>query len=261
LVKVFLICITTACGRITPGNIGSPRDRRHLEDMRMTTDASLLGAGTLREGDPEMRGTGGIIPKNRIRAVITMSGRIPVEGRRLFQMSPPPVVFTSRDQAPSLGKALGHRARVVSLPKGTHGLSVGAAISDLGRMGARTVLIEGGAMLNYAALSEALPEGIHGLSVGAAISDLGRMGARTVLIEGGARLNYAALSERIVDEIYLTIAPKVSGEEGAASLADGPRHLGEPFLSLKLLECHTTVTGEVFLRYKVGQAGKWRNKN
>ncbi len=218
--KVFLICITTACGRITPGNIGSPKDRRHLEEMRMTTDASLLGAGTLREGDPEMRGTGGIIPKNRIRAVITMSGRIPVEGRRLFQLGPPPVVFTSRDQAPSLGEALGHKARVVSLPEGTHGLSVGAAISDLGRMGARTVLIEGGAMLNY-----------------------------------------AALSEGVVDEIYLTIAPKLSGEEGAASLADGPRHLGEPFLSLKLLECHTEATGEVFLRYKVGQAGKWKNKN
>ncbi len=218
--KVFLVCITTACGRITPGNIGSPKDRRHLEDMRMMTDASLLGAGTLREGDPEMRGTGGIIPKNRIRAVITMSGRIPVEGRRLFQMGPPPVVFTSSDHVPSLGKALGHRARVVSLPEGTHGLSIGAAISEIGRMG-----------------------------------------ARTVLIEGGARLNYAALSEGVVDEIYLTIAPKLSGEEGAASLADGPRHLGEPFLSIKLLECHTAATGEVFLRYKVGQAGKWKNKN
>ena len=218
--KVFLICITTACGRITPGKIGSPKDRRHLEDMRMMTDASLLGAGTLREGDPEMRGVGGIIPENRIRAIITMSGKIPIEGQRLFQMGPPPVVFTSRDQAPSLDEALGHKARVVSIPEGTHGLSVGAAISDLGRMGARTVLIEGGAMLNY-----------------------------------------AALSEGVVDEIYLTIAPKLSGEEGAASLADGPRHLGEPFLSLKLLECHTAETGEVFLRYKVGQAGKWRNKN
>ncbi|MEA1991363.1 MAG: hypothetical protein U9N58_04090, partial [Thermodesulfobacteriota bacterium] len=81
--KAFLICITTACGRITPGTIGSPRDRRHLEDMRMMTDASLLGAGTLREGDPEMRGTGGIIPKNRIRAIIPMSGKIPIKGQRL----------------------------------------------------------------------------------------------------------------------------------------------------------------------------------
>jgi riboflavin biosynthesis pyrimidine reductase len=218
--KVILICITTACGRITPGNIGSPKDRRYLEDMRMTTDASLLGAGTLRKGDPEMRGVGGVIPENRIRAIITMSGEIPIEGQRLFQLGPPPVVFTSKGQARSLGQALGQKARVVSLPEGTHGLSISAAISDLGRMG-----------------------------------------AKNVLIEGGAKLNYSALSEGVVDEIHLTIAPKLSGEEGAASLADGPGHLGEPFLSLELLECRPASTGEIFLRYKVKQAGKWKNKN
>ncbi|MCD6197794.1 MAG: dihydrofolate reductase family protein [Deltaproteobacteria bacterium] len=50
---------------------------------------------------------------------------------------------------------------MVSLPEGTHGLSVGTAISDLGRMGARTVLIEGGAMLNYAALSEGVVDEIY----------------------------------------------------------------------------------------------------
>ena len=218
--KVFLICITTACGRIGPGNLGSLKDRRHLERMRMTTDASLLGAGTLREGDPEMRGLRGVIPENRIRAVITMSGKIPIEGRRLFQAGPPPIVFTSKDQASSLAEAIGHKARVVSLPEGTHGLSIGAAISDIGRMG-----------------------------------------AKTVLIEGGAKLNYSALSEGVVDEVLLTIAPKLSGDEGAASFADGPRHLGEPFLPLKLLECQTASTGEVFLRYKVGQVDKWINKN
>jgi len=106
-----------------------------------------------------------------------------------------------------------------------------------------------------------LPEGVHGLSVRAAISILGQMGASTVLIEGGAMLNYAALSEGVVDEIYHTIAPKISGERGAASLADGPRHLGEPFLALRLLECHAADTGEVFLRYEVGQEGEWKNRN
>jgi len=169
--KVFLICITTACGRISPANIGSPKDRRYLEDMRMSTDASIPGAGTLREGDPEMRGAGGIIPKNRIRAIITMSGKIPVEGRRLFQMGPPPVIFTCRDQASLLAKVIGQRANVVILPRGRHGLSIGAAISEMGRMG-----------------------------------------AKTVLIEGGARLSYSALSEGVVDEICLTIAPKISGD-------------------------------------------------
>lgn len=219
--KVFLICITTACGRISPAaNIGSPKDRRHLEDMRMSTDAGILGAGTLRKDDPEMRGVGGIIPKGRIRSIITMSGRIPIEGRRLFRIGPPPVIFTCRDQAPSLGKALGKKARVISLP-----------------------------------------EGAHGLSISAAISDLGRMGAKTVLIEGGARLNYSALSEGVVDEIHLTIAPKLSGKKGTACLADGPEHLGRPFLPLKLLECHAADTGEIFLKYRVIRVCKCIDKN
>jgi 2,5-diamino-6-(ribosylamino)-4(3H)-pyrimidinone 5'-phosphate reductase len=106
-----------------------------------------------------------------------------------------------------------------------------------------------------------LPEGTHGLSIDAAISDLGRMGAKTVLIEGGAKLNYSALSEGVVDEILLTIAPKLSGEEGAASLADGPERLGKPFLPLELLDCRPASTGEIFLRYKVKKVGKWGNKN
>jgi riboflavin biosynthesis pyrimidine reductase len=218
--KVILIGITTACGRIGPGNMGSLKDRRHLERIRMTTDASLLGAGTLRAGDPEMRGIGGVIPESRIRAIITMSGEIPIEGQRLFQLGPPPVVFTSKGQAPSLGKVLGHRARVVPLPEGTHGLSIGAAISDLGRMG-----------------------------------------AKTVLIEGGAKLNYSALSEGVIDEIYLTIAPRLSGDEGAASLADGPGPLGMPLLPLELLECRPASTGEVFLRYRVKYLEKCINRN
>jgi len=63
----------------------------------MKTDASLLGAGTLRAGNVEMRGIGGIIPEKRIRALITMSGNIPVKDRSLFHTGPPPVVFTGEE--------------------------------------------------------------------------------------------------------------------------------------------------------------------
>jgi diaminohydroxyphosphoribosylaminopyrimidine deaminase/5-amino-6-(5-phosphoribosylamino)uracil reductase len=207
-----MIGVMTVCGRITPATMGSRLDRNHLETMRMETDTSLMGAATLSQDDPEMRGPDGHLPESRIRAVITMSGRIPVEGKRLFQEGPPPVVFTSRDNASALSDHLGSKGHVV-----------------------------------------VLPEGPHGLAIGAAISELSRMGAKTVLIEGGARLNYAALSERVVDEICLTIAPKLSGEKGAASFADGAVHLGKPFLDLKLLDCRPRDTGEIFLRYEVNR--------
>ena len=208
--EVYLIGVTTICGRIGPGLIGSSLDRRHLEEMRSKTDASLLGAGTLRQGDPEMRGPGGRLDPGRHRAVITHSGRIPVRDRKLFAHEPPPVLFCGHDRAGALSESLGDKARVIILPEGPGGLSVRAAVRELGRLG-----------------------------------------AKSVLIEGGARLNYAALAEGVPDEIVLTMTPKLSGDEAAPSLADGPGGLGRPFLSLALLECRPAISGELFLRYQV----------
>jgi len=80
---------------------------------------------------------------------------------------------------------------------------------------------------------------------------LRNMGADSVLIEGGALLNYAALKEGIVDEIHLTITPKLSGDRHAASVADGSSPLGAPFLDLKMVDCQPMDNGEVFLTYRL----------
>jgi riboflavin biosynthesis pyrimidine reductase len=98
---------------------------------------------------------------------------------------------------------------------------------------------------------EILGPGPQGLSVASAIDKLAQMGVSSVLIEGGGTLNYAALAEDIVDEIYLTVMPYVSGEKKGVSLADGPKLLGQPFLPLDMLSCEQVSTGEVFLHYRV----------
>ena len=77
--RVIMIAATTLCGRINPAPLGSVRDRRFLEKMRDSTDASLMGSGTLRRENPEMRGTAGL-SKHRLRVFITQSGDIPVDG-------------------------------------------------------------------------------------------------------------------------------------------------------------------------------------
>jgi len=99
-----------------------------------------------------------------------------------------------------------------------------------------------------------LAPGPQGLSVASALEKLAALGAESVLIEGGGRLNYAALAEGVVDEIYLTIMPSVLGEKKAASLADGPESLGQPFLPLEMLSCEPVSSGEVFLHYRVKRA-------
>ena len=211
--KVTIIAASTICGRIGPGLTGSAVDREVLEKIRAATDASLLGAGTLRQGDPEMRGPGGHLLPQRIRAFITASGDIPVAGRKIFSQGPPPLIFTGETAAAGLRHRLGSLAQVVTLPA----------------------------------------DAVGGLSLAAALVHLAKLGAASVLIEGGGRLNYACLQQGVVDEILLTLTPKLSGDQEAASFCGGPGPLGEPFLSLALVSCEAAETGEVFLKYRVNK--------
>ncbi|MBU0729707.1 MAG: dihydrofolate reductase family protein [Proteobacteria bacterium] len=207
--KVILIAAGTICGRISPAGFGSGLDRDFLEAARGESDASLMGAQTLRESDPEMK-IAGVIPQKRIRAVISGSGDIPIDNRKLFAGKPLPVIFTGEKGSKRLEQNLAGRARIIILPEMDKGLSISRALDEL-----------------------------RGL------------GAEKILIEGGGKLNYAALKQGVVDEIYLTLAPYVSGDENAASLADGPCPLGLSFMQLELYSCEPQETGEVFLRYRV----------
>lgn len=207
---VVMIAATTICGRIGPAVMGSRFDRRRLEQARAATDASLMGAATLRLDNPEMKAGSGPAADRRIRAIISASGEVPFEDKRLFATGRLPVVFTGSNQHEALAITLAGLARVITLPSGPGGLSVAAAIAELDGMG-----------------------------------------ASSVLIEGGARLNYSCLAEGIVDEIFLTMAPFLSGDRAAASLADGDGPLGRPFLPLELVSCEPEETGELFLRYRV----------
>jgi riboflavin biosynthesis pyrimidine reductase len=159
-VKVILIGATTICGRISPAGYGSLLDRRRLEASRDRTGASLIGANTLRTENPEMRGTNGILSPDRIRAVISRSGLIPVTDKNLFKHGPEPVVFTGEDNISTLQGKLKGKARVLSLPAGPYGLSLQAALDFFSDRGVETVLIEGGAQLNYAALAEGVVDEI-----------------------------------------------------------------------------------------------------
>jgi riboflavin biosynthesis pyrimidine reductase len=159
-VKVILIGATTICGRINPVGYGSLLDRRRLEEIRDETQASLMGANTLRQENPEMRGTNNSLDPKRIRAIISQSGNIPVAGKKLFKHGPSPVVFTAKENASVLQDKLQKKALVVGLPAGLHGLSMQAALDFFGGRGVESLLIEGGAHLNFAALADGVVDEI-----------------------------------------------------------------------------------------------------
>ncbi len=208
--KVILIGASSICGRVGPNLTGSSIDRAFLESMREETDASLLGAETLRHDDPEMRGKDGHLAKDRLRCIISGSANIPISGKKLFNNGPRPILFTSHEQQDALQQKAGDKATVIALPTGPAGLSLVAAIAELSKLG-----------------------------------------ARSLLIEGGGRLNYAALKEGVVDEICLTITPKLSGDKDGALFCNGSGPLGNPYSDITLLSSESRESDEVFLRYQV----------
>ncbi len=152
--KVSIVAIETLCGRITPAGFGSKKDRLFLETAREGTDASLIGAASLREGDPEFRTAHGSIPQKRLRAIITNSGNLP-EDKSIFKEGPIPIIFCPEIIFSRLHKKFSQKAQVIPLARTRDGiLDLKEAVSILEKKGARTLLMEGGGRLNYYALKQ-----------------------------------------------------------------------------------------------------------
>ncbi|WP_456385769.1 RibD family protein [Desulfolithobacter sp.] len=209
---VSIISITTLDGRIAPAGFGSQEDRSFLEQMRAETDASLLGAGSLRESDPEMRGPNGLLDPSRLRCLVTSSSSLPRTRKIFSDPAHRPLVFCPRQRVSALRKSIGGETAEI----------IGMVVDSRGMVPLEAILKE-----------------------------LAGRGVERLLIEGGGRLNHEALMAGIVDELLLTLAPKISGRVDTPCLADGPEHLGSPMLELALKEWRVAPTGELFLRYRI----------
>ena len=82
------------------------------------------------------------------------------------------------------------------------------------------------------------------------------LGALRVLVEGGATLNGELIRLGLVDEYFLTLAPKITGGATAHPAVQWP---GSPTASelrqLTLIHAMAAETGELFLRYRVQPDG------
>jgi riboflavin biosynthesis pyrimidine reductase len=77
----------------------------------------------------------------------------------------------------------------------------------------------------------------------AVLADLRARGIERLLCEGGPTVNRALLDAGLLDELFLTLSPVVSGE-GPPIVADGP---SAP-LTLRSV---ATADGDLYLRYSV----------
>lgn len=183
-------------------------DRRLFHHLRTQADAVMVGAGTARE---ERYGR---ITKNE-----ELSAKRVAEGRAAEAVA---VVVSGRLDLPRDLPLLNEPEQAVLIATG-----------------AEAELPGSGAHVEYARVGDDLPR---------LMAELHERGVRSVLCEGGPTLNSFLFAAGLVDELFLTLNPKVLGGAAALTIVAG-RELVEP-MELDLVSV-AEAEGELYTRWRV----------
>ena len=206
----------TALGGRAQG-IGSAYDRLLLRRIRAAAEALMIGAGTLRAEEIEFRFPPELLasrrrrglPRELVVVLITAGGSTLPLRRRLFALPTPDAVPVI------LTTARAAESLRPTLPERVRVLVGGDEAVDLPR----------------------------------AFSLLRRdFGARRLVVEGGPQLNGALLAQGLVDEVFLTLAPKIIGGPSPGMVAGVTPPGGPRALELKAAFAYGS---ELFMRYRV----------
>jgi riboflavin biosynthesis pyrimidine reductase len=210
---VFVNMVSTIDGRAQvrgrTGELGEEADLEMLLELRALADAVLIGTGTLR-----VEGYARLVGSEERRARREAAGLA----------ADPTAVLLSRSLE------LPWDAGLFAAPEQPVLVYTGAD--------AEAEVPETASPVEVVRLPEPTPA--------AMLADLRARGVAALLTEGGPTLNSALLGAGLVDELFLTIAPVLTGEPGAIRIVEGdplPAPLrGRPVWVLR-------ARGELFLRY------------
>jgi riboflavin-specific deaminase-like protein len=221
---VFINMAITADGKIATANravssFGSKRDQEHLFELRATADAIMCGAGTVNAG-PVTLGPG-VIKFRQMRTRrglaeynlrIIASGSGNVNPRaEIFKKEFSPILILTTDRA-SAEKLKPLRALA----------------TEIKSFGAREV--------DFHKALQWLRE---------------KWKVKRLLCEGGGELDAALFRAGLVNELHLTICPKIFGGRKAPTIAEGdevPKLANAAQLKLKSME---RIGDELFVVYRV----------
>jgi len=133
--------------------------RAHVQELRHQNDAILVGVGTVIHDDPLLTDRSGL-PRRRplLRIVLDSRLRLPPESQVVKTTKDDLLVLCSFAEEKRKKHLLRRGVRVEQIPRPTpEGHPDLAAVADhLGKMEITSVMIEGGAMVNWAALASGI---------------------------------------------------------------------------------------------------------
>jgi 5-amino-6-(5-phosphoribosylamino)uracil reductase len=252
---VLLSCAMSVDGCLdAPGRerlvLSGAADLDRVDDERASSDAIMVGAGTIRRDDPQLlirsperraARTAGGRPAHPIGVTLTASGDLD-PGARFFSAGGAAGGEAGGDTGGEAGGDTGGEA----------GGDTGGEAGGTGRdRPARLVYcaspVAARARRRLGGLAEVVDAGSRP-ALAAVLADLSRRGVRRLMVEGGADLSRQFLTGGLADELQLVIAPFFVGDPGAPRFAGPGRYPYGPSHQMALAEVRE-VGAVVLLRY------------
>jgi 2,5-diamino-6-(ribosylamino)-4(3H)-pyrimidinone 5'-phosphate reductase len=193
--------------------ISSRQDLRRVHKLRASVDGILVGISTVIVDDPLLT----------VRLI-----------KRKEREDPARIIVDSEGRIPINSKILRTASRVTTIIVVSERAST-YNIQKIRSMGAITITA-----------------GKRSVNLREAILLLEKMGFRKILAEGGGELNWSLFKLGIVEELIVTISPKLVGGRSATTLVEGEgyKKISEA-INLKLNKVLQQDDGELVLFYKV----------
>jgi diaminohydroxyphosphoribosylaminopyrimidine deaminase / 5-amino-6-(5-phosphoribosylamino)uracil reductase len=185
----------TGPGASALGWITSEVARAHVQELRHSHDAILIGVGTVIADDPLLTDRTGLARRRPLlRVVLDSRLRIPLDSRIVKTAKNDVIVFSSfcEEKKKKELEARGVRVEQIQLEGATGERSGFSKTPHDGRPDLKKMLAR-----------------------------LGELEITTVMIEGGSMVNWGALAAGIVDKVFFYYAPKILGGSGSVSFAMG----------------------------------------
>ena len=194
--------------------ISSEGDLSRVHELRASVDGIVVGISTVLVDDPSL--TVRLAPK------------------QVRRKHPVRIIIDSTGKIPLDSQVLRTASKIKTIVAVTE-LAHTDTINKIEKMGA-VVIVSGKKTVNLKKV----------------LSTVKKMGIKKILVEGGGEINWSFFSQGLVNELIVTIAPRIVGGRQATTLVEGE---GYPSISsgvkLQLQKVQMQTNGELVLYYKL----------